>query len=140
MKLNFWPFNRPRPVAFRETVKSLPPAPCGDQYEHYYWTDLEGMSCPVCAGQKARRRELQAEDRLASKIANQVAQRLAATSPAPTLVEPSSIEQGKSLDDQLSQAFHDYYHKIKADVGHDEWLRIGRFIAGRIARSSEGDA
>ena len=61
-------------------------------------------------------------------------------SPVTDQMEPSSIEQGKSLDDQLSQAFHDYYHKIKADVGHDEWLRIGRFIAGRIARSSEGDA
>lgn len=78
MKLNFWPFNRPPVPHFRETVKSLPPAPCGKQYEHYQWEHIEGMSCPVCARQAAERKERAAEDRLAAKIADRVAQQLAA--------------------------------------------------------------
>lgn len=70
--LKFWPFNRPKPVSFRETVRSMPPAPCGKQYDHYYWTELEGFPCPTCAAMELRRREAEAEDRLAEKIAARV--------------------------------------------------------------------
>ena len=48
--------------------------------------------------------------------------------------ETSLPVEGERLDAVLSNAFHDYYHKVRADVGHDQWLRIGRFIAGRIMK------
>ena len=74
--LNFWPFNRPEPRSFDEFVATLDPAPCGKQREHYHWEISAGMPCPICTGIKRRKREMEAEDRMADKVAERIARRL----------------------------------------------------------------
>lgn len=58
----------PKPVVLVER----PPAPCGNDKEHYFWTEVEGWPCPCCAGIRRREREREDEDRLAAKIAANV--------------------------------------------------------------------
>jgi hypothetical protein len=65
-----WPFNRkPPPMTTEEYAASRPPAPCGHQTTHYYWTELEGgMSCPACVVIKQAKRKDAELDALADKI------------------------------------------------------------------------
>jgi hypothetical protein len=68
-----WPFKpKEKSIPFSEYVKTLPTAPCGKQVKHYRWQHLDGMPCPVCAGNTARRIELEKELRLANTIAREV--------------------------------------------------------------------
>lgn len=67
-----WPFKKREVVSMDDFVKQLPPAPCGQQKDHYYWTEFEGFSCPHCARQKKKADEDAREDRMARKIAEHV--------------------------------------------------------------------
>lgn len=72
----FWPFKR-RPVQTMEQLAAeQPPAPCGEQTEHYFWTLIEGMPCPGCAARKQMRREQREREQMAQLIADAVVARL----------------------------------------------------------------
>ena len=75
-----WPFKKSIP--YSEVVKSYPPAPCGEQYKHYYWKEIEHFPCPHCLAVKHAKREheakLREEDRLADKIACAIVSKLSA--------------------------------------------------------------
>lgn len=67
-----WPFKRKPVQTWDELVATFDPAPCGDQYKHYYWERLEGMPCPLCKraeDEAAKERELR---RLAELTAGRV--------------------------------------------------------------------
>lgn len=74
--LNFWPFKRMPVQTMAEHVANLPDVECGNKEEHYLWEHFEGMTCPKCAGIRERRRKLADEDRLATKIAAAVVERM----------------------------------------------------------------
>ena len=59
-----------------EYAATKPPAPCGNQTEHVFWTEIQGMSCPVCAGIARQKRQEEDEDRMAEKIAAAVVRQL----------------------------------------------------------------
>jgi len=42
--------------------------------------------------------------------------------------------------DKCRQAYDDFYHKIKAEVGYDHWCAIWRFISKRQARREPMEA
>lgn len=69
-----WPFRKVEKVPFEDYVNSRPIAPCGKQKEHVYWTEFERLPCPICKGIEKRKEALEAEDRMARKIAAYVAQ------------------------------------------------------------------
>lgn len=64
----FWK-KKPKEVVVR------PPAPCGDDKEHYYWEEI-GWSCPVCSGIEDRKREQREKEELAEMIAQKVVGKL----------------------------------------------------------------
>lgn len=64
-----WPFKKREPVIpFAEFVKTLEPAPCGRQEEHYQWKLGSNMPCPACAAIRAAKRKDAELDALADKI------------------------------------------------------------------------
>lgn len=69
-----WPFKKAKTKAMtaEEFAATFPPAPCGEQTEHYEWTEIMGMACPVCAVQKAKREQEHYMEQLADKIAKRV--------------------------------------------------------------------
>lgn len=64
-----WPFKRQPTMTTEEYAATRPPAPCGNQKEHVFWTEIEGLGCPVCAGIKKRKKQMEDENRMAEKIA-----------------------------------------------------------------------
>lgn len=70
-----WPFNKKPVMTQEEWAEKQPPAPCADQQQHYFWK-LNGISCPICAGQKEADKKIAEENRLAEKIAAKVAEKL----------------------------------------------------------------
>ncbi|MFZ2404406.1 MAG: hypothetical protein WAW41_04665 [Methylobacter sp.] len=73
-----WPF-KPKPImTAEEYALTRPPAPCGQQTKHIFWTEIEGMKCPVCASNNARELREQDENRLAEKIAAIVVRKMSA--------------------------------------------------------------
>lgn len=79
----FWPFKR-RPVQTMEQLAAKqPPAPCGQQTEHYFWTLIEGGRCPCCLAQAQRLREQAEREQMAQLIADAVVAKLA-TKPIPS--------------------------------------------------------
>lgn len=74
--MKWWPFNRKPAMPFAEFVKTLPPAPCGNQYGHYEWTHAIEYACPHCAGIANLKKRDADETRMADLIANAVAKRL----------------------------------------------------------------
>lgn len=52
-----WPFSRKPRMTAEEYADSRPKAPCGEQTEHVFWVELQGMRCPVCAAIAARERK-----------------------------------------------------------------------------------
>ena len=64
-----WPFKKKPRMTQAEYAATRPPAPCGNQTEHVYWTELQGMRCPACAAIKDRKRKEDDENRMAEKIA-----------------------------------------------------------------------
>lgn len=71
-----WPFKRKPAIPFSELAAQQPPAPCGNQYEHYRWKMVEGMPCPACAADRARAQKLADDERMADLIAAKVAAKL----------------------------------------------------------------
>ncbi len=71
-----WPFNRVKPPTLAERAALKPPVPCGQQVAHYEWEWDMGMSCPMCAGQKARAKKDADDQRMADRIATAVVKRL----------------------------------------------------------------
>lgn len=65
------------PVPYDEFLKTLPPAPCGDQETHYRWEIVVGSSCELCAEQARDRRK--AEERAA--LVAEIAEKLKADAP-----------------------------------------------------------
>jgi len=65
-------FKRKEVVPYAEFIKTLPPAPCGDQETHYHWQIVVGTDCELCAEQAAARREEQARAALAAEIAEKL--------------------------------------------------------------------
>lgn len=79
----FWPFKR-RPVQTMEQLAAQqPPAPCGQQTEHYFWELIEGMPCPGCLARKQMRKEQAEREQMAQLIADAVVAKLA-TKPTPS--------------------------------------------------------
>lgn len=63
-----WPFKKRTPaVPFNEFVKTLAPAPCGEQEKHYEWA-LNGAPCPCCSAIRQQKRKDAELDLLADKI------------------------------------------------------------------------
>ena len=78
-----WPFKkREKPMTEEEYAATRPPAPCGKQKEHVFWTELNGMSCPVCAAIEDRKRKEEDKNRMAEKIAEAVVRKMQAPSNA----------------------------------------------------------
>jgi len=44
-----WPFKKTPKLSLEEWAATKPPAPCGNQKEHYFWTEIECWPCPICA-------------------------------------------------------------------------------------------
>lgn len=67
-KILAW-FKRP---LFEVVVR--PPAPCGNDAEHYYWTEQPDISfaCPVCFAKEHARKRKAAEDAQAEAIAERI--------------------------------------------------------------------
>jgi hypothetical protein len=71
-----WPFKkREKPMPFSEFVKTLEPAPCGEQEKHYEWK-LNGVPCPACVAIKQHKRKDAELDLLANKIVAKLRQPL----------------------------------------------------------------
>lgn len=63
-----WPFKKKQPaLPFAEFVKTLDPAPCGEQEKHYEWK-LNGVTCPMCLAITQHKRKDAELDLLADKI------------------------------------------------------------------------
>lgn len=71
-----WPFKKVDKVSFDDYVAALAPAPCGNQREHYFWTDLEKGRCPVCSRMAREKKEQEDQDRMARLIAKRVVELL----------------------------------------------------------------
>ena len=67
-----WPFKKKKVITYEELVKTYAPAPCGQQYEHYYWTEIEGWNCPHCDKIAKVVEELAKEERIARLTAKHV--------------------------------------------------------------------
>ena len=81
-----WPFKRKTKITaipMEEYAKTRPVAPCGIQKEHVFWTEIQGMPCPMCAAQREIERKEQDENRMADKIAEAVVRKMA---------EPSNVK------------------------------------------------
>lgn len=65
-------FKRSKELPYSEFIKTLAPAPCGDQETHYHWQIVVGIDCELCAEQAAARREDQARTALAAEIAEKL--------------------------------------------------------------------
>lgn len=64
-----WPFKSKPAMTVEEYAATRPPAPCGEQTKHVFWTEMENMTCPVCEAKANRVRREKDEDRMAEKIA-----------------------------------------------------------------------
>jgi len=73
-----WPFKKRPVISSHEYTAMQPPAPCGNQNEHYFWIDLNGMPCPICRANETRERKLSEQDTLAELIASKVVEKLQA--------------------------------------------------------------
>jgi len=72
-----WPFKKKEPVEdYREVVKRYPLASCGQQYDHYYWTKIEGWACPHCQRIEKETVENRKQNQLAELIAEKVIAKL----------------------------------------------------------------
>lgn len=67
-----WPFYRKAAIPFAEYVKTLDPAPCGEQEEHYHWLIEVGRSCPICDFEREKMRKEVEQQKLATMIAEKV--------------------------------------------------------------------
>lgn len=67
-----WPLKKRERMTVEEFVATKPPAPCGDQKTHYYWTEIEGWKCPCCAAIEKQQREQKERELLANMIADAV--------------------------------------------------------------------
>lgn len=68
-----WPFKAKVPaIPYEELVETYPPAPCEEQYKHYYWEELQGWPCPRCEKQREDKLALEKEQRFAKLIATEV--------------------------------------------------------------------
>ena len=55
----------------------LPPAPCGDDEVHYSWVNgPDKFGCPRCSGIAARKRQDEADQRMADRIAEAVVRKM----------------------------------------------------------------
>ena len=59
----------------KKSREPQPPAPCGNDKEHYYWIGI-GWSCPVCLGKRQRAEQLAKEERDLDRLASKIASRL----------------------------------------------------------------
>lgn len=71
-----WPFKRKPVMTQEEYAATRPPPPCGEQTKHVFWTEIQGMRCPVCAGIANRMHKEEAENRMAEKIAAAVVRQM----------------------------------------------------------------
>lgn len=71
-----WPFKRKPTMTAAEYAATRPPAPCGHQEKHVFWTELQGLVCPVCAAIEARKQKEEDENRMAEKIAAAVVRQM----------------------------------------------------------------
>jgi hypothetical protein len=72
-----WPFKHKPAITTEEYAATRPPAPCGEQTKHVFWTEIQGMKCPICAGKEKREQQEQDENRMAGKIAAEVVRQMA---------------------------------------------------------------
>lgn len=63
-------------IPFEELAAQQLPAACGEQVEHYRWEIVEGMSCPICSGNRKRAQKLIDDGRMADLIAAAVVARM----------------------------------------------------------------
>lgn len=71
-----WPFKKKDSLSFDEYVGTLPTPECGDSKNHYYWEDVEGMSCPACSRLASDAEEIRDRNILADLIAEKVVEKL----------------------------------------------------------------
>lgn len=72
-----WPFKqRSKPMTEEAYAATRPPAPCGNQKDHVFWTELNGLPCPHCADLGAQKRQEDTENRMAEKIAAAVVRKM----------------------------------------------------------------
>lgn len=71
-----WFFKRKPTMTTAEYAATRPPAPCGDQKEHVFWTELQGWPCPVCSGIAKQKRAMEDENHMAEKIAAAVVRQM----------------------------------------------------------------
>ena len=63
-------------MTMEEYAATRPPAPCGQQKEHVFWTEIEGFPCPRCGAIEEFKRRDADENRMAEKIAVAVLRQL----------------------------------------------------------------
>lgn len=71
-----WPFKQKKKLTDEEYAASKPEAPCGEQTEHYFWTDFYNFPCPVCKAISEKKKKEEDENRMAEKIATAVIRQL----------------------------------------------------------------
>ena len=68
-----WPFKKKPVLSVEEWATQFPPAPCGQQTDHYQWLKIERMVCPHCF----RAAEIVRKDEHDKKMARLIAENLA---------------------------------------------------------------
>jgi hypothetical protein len=72
----FWPFRSKPKQTFEEMIADKPEPACGKKVFHYEWTELQGMSCPICHARKEKERKDREREVLAETIASAVIRKL----------------------------------------------------------------
>lgn len=55
-----------------EEPVNRPPAPCGDDETHYYWTEEEGYPCPKCYHKEEEKEEVRKMQQFARIMADEL--------------------------------------------------------------------
>jgi hypothetical protein len=131
-----WPFKKREPeVPFAEFVKTLDPAPCGEQELHYQWKLGSNMPCPACQAIKTAKRKDAELDALADKIAARLrADGLdACATPSRALPHPGSPEASAMMDSLMAEYQWPSNTKNAARAGWEaanRWLTTGGVTVG----------
>lgn len=131
-----WPFKKKEPaLSVEEWAKQFPPAPCGNQAQHYEWEKINGFKCPNCYAERERKRkdaELQA---LADKI---VAGLRAHGVAFPATSQPEPCPRGADKPEKSCTNRHQCWEPC-GQLGNDErHVRFGREELGKAPRGVPG--
>jgi hypothetical protein len=71
-----WPWKRTPALTMAQYAETRPTAQCGKQEDHVFWTEIQGMPCPICTAKINRELKEEDENRMAEKIADVIIRRM----------------------------------------------------------------